>query len=136
MSKNSVTTTAMVLLMVIVATTSASPFWFKKFHHKPIILEKEIIPISKSFFPLMHPKMLLTLFFLYGVANAGYFEAAPIAYHAPVVHAAVPVATSYQNTVQISGAPVPVVVKAATPVVAHTIVKSPLLAAPLPYSYH
>ncbi|XP_019757438.1 cuticle protein 38 [Dendroctonus ponderosae] len=88
-------------------------------------------------------KTIFALSCLLCVVKAGYLTA-PLAYHAPIVKAAVPVATSYQNTYQISSAAVPVVVKAA-PVIAApavhyaaapAIIKSPLLAAPLPYAYH
>ncbi|XP_050300600.1 cuticle protein 70, isoforms A and B-like [Anthonomus grandis grandis] len=82
-------------------------------------------------------KIAIALSALFCLASAGYLGE-PLAYHAPIVAAPiikahVPVATSYQNSVQISSAHVPIVVK--TPVVAAPVIKAaPLIAAPVHYA--
>ncbi|XP_066139689.1 cuticle protein 70, isoforms A and B-like [Euwallacea fornicatus] len=97
-------------------------------------------------------KLATAFTMLFCMTNAGYLtsplvDSPLVGYHAPlvaapVVKAAVPVATSYQNLVKISSPSVPVVVKAAPilapalPIAHAPIIKSPLLAAPLPYGWH
>ncbi|CAG9770524.1 unnamed protein product [Ceutorhynchus assimilis] len=130
------------LLSVAAAAFSQQPVTPRREDAVPVITRKVARVIINRNPPVVATKFVIFFASLLGLTYAGYLGE-PLGYHAPLVAApiiktVVPVATSYQNIVQISAAPVPIVVKAAPVSYAHApaIVKGPLLAAPLPYSYH